>query len=90
MASLWREVFELELQLDAAWYVLSVLTPTRGSHPRVIGPGREGVQLEHGPAPTVNGQGDAEDPDEVHDNARLGLLEREAVRCTRGVTHQEP
>ena len=83
IVSLWYEVFELELPLDAAWYVLSVLAPTRGgSHPRVIGPGREGVQLEHGPAPTVDGQGDAEDPNDVHDDARLGLLDKEAGRCT--------
>lgn len=38
-----------------------------GSHPGGVGPRRERVQVKHGLPPTVNGQRDAKDADDVHD-----------------------
>ena len=46
------------------------LCPSHGGH---VGPGREGVQMKHGPPPAVDGQRDADDSNDVHHYARPGL-----------------
>lgn len=55
--------------------------PDPGSHPGGISPGGEGVQVKHGPAPAVDGQRDAEDADEVHDDAGPGLREEKKAHA---------
>lgn len=45
-----------------------------GSHPGSVGPGREIIQLKHGPAPAVNGQCDAHDANDVHHYSCPGLV----------------
>lgn len=47
------------------------------SHPREIGPGGDRVQVKHGPPPTVNGQCDTKDADDVHDYSCFGLEDKE-------------
>lgn len=43
-----------------------------GSHTSDVGPNGERVQLKYGPAPAVNGQCDAKDANDVHDNSCPG------------------
>lgn len=45
------------------------------SQPGGVGPGGEGVQVKHGPAPAVDGQCNAKDANDVHDYACPGLME---------------
>ncbi len=47
-----------------------------GSHPGGICPGREIVQVKHRSAPTVDGQCNTKDANNVHDYSCLGLREK--------------
>ena len=44
-----------------------------GSHPSDVGPGWESVQVEHSLAPAVDGQCNAQNPNDVHDHPCLCL-----------------
>lgn len=50
------------------------------SHGRHIGPSWDSVQVKHGPAPAVNGQCDAKNADDVHDNSCSGLGDKKTNR----------
>lgn len=50
-----------------------------GSHPGGIGPGGEGVQFKHGPAPAVDGQCNTKDANDVHDYSCPGLREKQSM-----------
>ena len=54
----------------------SPLKAEPGSHPGDVGPGRERVQVKHGLTPAVDGQCDAKDANDVHDDSCTGLMEK--------------
>lgn len=49
-----------------------------GSHPGSVGPCGEGVQVKHGLAPTVDGQCNTKDANDVHDYSCSGLRENKS------------
>lgn len=50
-----------------------------GSHPGDVGPGRERVQVKHGLTPAVDGQCDAKDANDVHDDSCTGHVSNPEV-----------
>lgn len=73
--ALTRGVCLAPVEREEAWVCGSSPAAGPGSHPSDVGPGGEGVQLEHGLAPAVEGHRDAEDANDVHDYSCLCLWE---------------